>query len=149
LAEWQTWLVLFQDVARRELTGQTLTNLEYQRLTDYATVIVQLTKAALDDLISDDQVGQTAAAVTDIAASQDRRLLEGIGWVDEIYVVIERGQQRFLTRGGVYSYYEFEWPVQSPLNNAIWVQMLADDQAPSRLEWIAEFIVQPDGDVQE
>jgi hypothetical protein len=149
LVEWQTWLVLFQDVARRELTGQTLTNLEYQRLTDYAAVIARLTEIALDDLVSGDQVEYTVAAVTDIATSQDNQLVEGIGWVDEIYVVVERGQQRFLTRGGVYSHYEFEWQLDRLLDNALWTQMLVDDQVPPRLEWITEFVVRQDGAIQE
>jgi hypothetical protein len=149
LVEWQAWLVLFQDVARRELTGQTLTNLEYQRLTDYAAVIVQLTETAIGDLVAGHQVEDAVAGVADIATFQDNRRLEGIGWIDEIYVVVARGQQRFLTRGGVYSYYEFDWPVQLPLDNVIWAQMLAGDQSPPRLEWIAEFVVPQDSSKEE
>jgi hypothetical protein len=150
LAEWQTWLVLFQDVARRELTGQTMTNLEYQRLTDYATDIVQLTETALDDLEpGDDWPEYAIAGVTQLASSQESLLLEAVGWVDEIYVVVQRGQQRFLTRGGVYSHYEFEWPIQTPLGNALWIEMLVQDQVPPRPEWMAEFVVAQEGDVQE
>jgi hypothetical protein len=153
LDEWKTWLVLFQDVARRELTGQTLTNLEYERLIDYATVIAQMTATALGDLVpagdSETEVEHHVAAITDIAASQENLLWEGIGEIDEIYVVVERGQQRFLTRGGVYSYYEFEWPIQSPFDEELWMQMLADDRAPPRLEWITEFVIPQDTETNE
>ena len=108
---------------------------------------------ALDDLVQGDdpemQIEYNVAAVTPIAASQDILLLEGIGWINEIYVVVERGQQRFLTRGGVYSHYEFEWPIQPPLTNAFWAQMLLDGQTPPRLEWVTEFVIPTSIDNQE
>jgi hypothetical protein len=145
LTEWKTWLVLFQDVARRELTGQTLTDLEYQRLTDYGTVIASLTKAALDGANRGDdpeaQIDYNIAAITSVADTQDAQIIEAIGWVDEIYVVVERGQRQYLARGGVYSHYEFEWPLEAVLANNAWIQMLTEEQAPPRPVWVTEFVI--------
>lgn len=135
LAEWQGWLTLLQDVARRELTGQTLTDLEYQRLIDYSALIAKLTALALNDTLIE---GETAGTYdltiqTILDQNQDASKIAAIGRVDELYVVVERGQQRFLARGGVYSFYEFEWPGPIPPDDMRW-------QERSRPEWLSEII---------
>jgi hypothetical protein len=48
----------------------------------------------------------------------------------------------------VYSHYEFGGAIELPIDNALWTQMLSDDQAPPRLGWTAEFIVRQDNNVQ-
>ncbi|MBN1936173.1 MAG: DUF3160 domain-containing protein [Anaerolineae bacterium] len=142
LAEWQSWLVLLQDVARRELTGQTLTDLEYQRLIDYGALIAKLTLLALEDTLIDTEAADTydPAAQTILAQDQGVSKIAAIGRIDELYVVVERGQQRFLARGGVYSFYEFEWPLPTLPGDLLWHELLAGQELP-RPEWLDEIIL--------
>jgi hypothetical protein len=86
-------------------------------------------------------------------------LFEATGTVDEIYVVIERGRQLYLARGGVYSHYELTWPNALPLDDEIWRERLTEaiaadgtielddgqepveEQGPARPAWVAGFVV--------
>jgi hypothetical protein len=70
--------------------------------------------------------------------SETAQLVEATGYVDVIYVVVERGWEQYLARGGVYSHYEFPWPVDDPLTDAIWRGMLAAGTSPQRREWVRE-----------
>jgi hypothetical protein len=94
-----------------------------------------------------------AAVIADVATAPDyvrdgvpdpTVLEEGIGRVDELYAVVPIVQEDgtiFLqvTKGGVFSYYEFPWPADDRLTDEKWRQMLEDNQAPPRPEWIASF----------
>jgi hypothetical protein len=135
LSKWQTWLLLLQDVARRELTGQTVTDLEYQRLAEYGSLIEALTLAETGDEAS--LAEYDAAVAVSVASVQDVQRIEAVGRVDEIYAVVERGRRPYLVRGGTYSHYEFEWPAQDLLTDLLWQQMLADGQAPPRPVWVS------------
>ncbi len=135
LAEWKTWLVLLQDISRRELTGQTLTDLEYQRLSEYGAVIKKLSATALRLPISttsgDIQLDDSTVIALTIADDQGQGWVEAVGHVDEIYVVIERGRRPILARGGVYSFYQ---PGSVPLPDAAWREQL--DHSTPRPSWL-------------
>ncbi len=139
LVEWQSWLALLQDVARRELTGQTLTDLEFQRLAGYGAAISKLTTPTLQDLPLDApaDLGYDLSAHTILTQDRDTAKIAAIGRVDEIFVVVERAQQRFLTRGGVYSFYEFEWPLEALLEG----EALSEREALPRPEWLGEIVL--------
>jgi hypothetical protein len=62
--------------------------------------------------------------------------------VDEIYVVVERGREWHLARGGVYSHYEMAWPVEEALTDALWREMLDSGEQPARPQWVQGFVVQ-------
>jgi uncharacterized protein DUF3160 len=132
LLAWEEWLIFVQDAARRELTGQTLLPEEYQRLGADALV---LQGATLNS-------GPQGATAVRLAASETEQLIEATGRVDEIYVVIERGGDRFLARGGVYSHYEFVWPVEESLTVSRWQEMLDTEEMPARSPWVQAFILE-------
>lgn len=137
LSEWQSWLTTFQDLARRELTGQTITDLEVQRLTGYADVIARLTRHALSGVPEDADAAVTYDMATFTKLGRGR--VSAMGRVDEIYVVVERGAQRFLTRGGVYSFYEFDYP-DDKFDAQLWIRLLAQ-KGVSRPAWLNELVV--------
>ncbi len=146
LSEWHAWLILLQDVARRELTGQTLTDLDYQRLTDYGTLVASLTATTAmpqpgETAPSNGLPGYTTAHAVEIASVANTQTIGAIGGIDEIYVVVERGQQQYLARGGVYSYYEFENPAAQPWDDTQWQQRLAQDPPPRPAWMVGEFVV--------
>jgi len=81
------------------------------------------------------------AVVAEIATALAQALEEGVGTVDEIFVIIEVKGVLTLTRGGVFSYYEFTWPVSDRLTDERWQQMLKENKAPARPDWINRFLV--------
>ncbi len=142
LTEWQSWLTILQDIARRELTGQTITDLELQRLTGYGTVIAELTLHALADLPVETPIAASYSLATQtvLDPKPERFRVAALGRVDELYVVVEREQHRFLARGGVYSFYEFDWTDRLPPDDLLWARLLAG-QSPSRPAWLDEIIL--------
>ena len=46
-----------------------------------------------------------------------------------------------VTKGGVFSYYEFGWPSSDRLTDEKWLQMLKDGEAPEQPEWTSSLDV--------
>ena len=94
-----------------------------------------------------------AAVIADVATAPDyvrdgvpdpTVLEEGVGRVDEIYVVVpavaDDGTIYLqVAKGGVFSYYEFPWPADDRLTDDKWREMLDSGEAPDRPVWIDTF----------
>jgi len=142
-------LVFLLDVADKELAGVALTEKEYERIHFYGGALHGITLAAADEEgegdmpIFDDE--KQAALVADVATAPDsgRVLEEAIGRVFEIAVVVPDGRDSLhLARGGVFSYYEFPWPMDDRLTDEAWKEMLAAGQAPAQPVWTNSFIAE-------
>jgi hypothetical protein len=132
LLDLEAWLIFLQDIARRELTGQALTAEEHRRLGGYG--------AMLQALASEE--GSEVATAARIATAETGQLIEATGPIHEIYVVVERGRERFLARGGVYSHYEFTWPVGEAMPATRWREMLDAGEMPERPLWVEGFTIE-------
>jgi hypothetical protein len=133
-------------IAQKELAGTALTQEEREVILLYGGVLEELTLAAADKegvegrpILED----QEAAVVADVATDPNGTVLEeGVGRIQEIYVVADLGGQLVLCKGGVFSYYEFPWPMDNRLTDEAWKEMLNQGQAPDRPEWTASFIAE-------
>ena len=138
-------LAFLEQIARKELTGEKITDKEYEEIRFYGSVLEGLTSRMLGDEYSrwDVLVGpdRNVAVVADIATALSEALEEGVGTVDEIFVIIKVNGVLTLTRGGVFSYYEFTWPVSDRLTDERWQLMLKENKAPARPDWINRFLV--------
>ena len=90
-----------------------------------------------------------AAVIAEVATAPDyirdgtpdpTVLEEGVGRIDELYVVVpvvtEDGSIYLqVAKGGVFSYYEFPWPAADRLTDEKWQQMLDNGEAPDRPIW--------------
>jgi hypothetical protein len=133
-------------IAQKELAGTALTQEEQDVILFYGGLLESLTLAAAD---KDDVEGrpiledQEAAVVADVATDPNGLVLEeGVGRIHEIYVVAEIEGRLVVTKGGVFSYYEFPWPIDDRLTDEAWREMLDQGQAPDRPEWTASFIAE-------
>jgi hypothetical protein len=142
-------LVFLLDVAQKELAGMSLTREEYERIFFYGGVLEEIALAAADQEgegympVFDDE--KQAALVADVATDPDggQVLEEAIGRVFEITVVVPDGRGNLhLARGGVFSYYEFPWPMSDRLTDEAWQTMLAAGKAPDQPEWTDSFIAE-------
>lgn len=133
-------------IAEKELAGTALTQEEQDVILFYGGLLEGFTLAAAD---KDDVEGrpiledQEAAIVADVATDPTGLVLEeGVGRIQEIYVVAEIGGRLVVTKGGVFSYYEFPWPMDDRLTDEAWREMLDQGQAPDRPQWTASFIAE-------
>jgi len=47
-----------------------------------------------------------------------------------------------VTKGGVFSYYEFPWPMSDRLTDETWREMLSTGHTPPRPQWTGSFIAE-------
>jgi hypothetical protein len=139
-------LVFLLDVSQRELAGEALTIEDYDRIKFYGGELEAITLAAADQ---EGEGGspffdepEPAALVADVATDPNGYVLEeAIGPIYEIYVVIPDGAGGLhVAKGGVFSYYEFSWPMNDRLTDEKWRGMLEDGSAPDQPEWTGSFI---------
>ena len=137
-------LVFLLDAAQRELAGEPLSRADYERIKFYGGELEALTLAAADQdgegrpFFEEDE---QAALVADVATGPGEVLEEAIGRIFEIYVVIPDGEGgQHVAQGGVFSYYEFPWPMENRLTDEAWREMLVAGEAPDRPEWTSSFV---------
>ncbi len=133
-------------IAEKQLAGTPLTQDEQDVILYYGGLLEGLTIAAAD---KDEVEGRAyledeeAAVVADVATDPMGAVLEeAVGRVFEIYVVVEIEGQLVLTKGGVFSYYEFPWPMSDRLTDEAWREMLETNQIPERPYWTGSFMAE-------
>jgi hypothetical protein len=129
-------------ISEKELSNQPLADAEYDLIQYYGGKLEHITLAATDP--EDGGQGNTAindqdaAVVADVATGGeggDQALEEGTGRIMEIYVVVPIGGKLVLTRGGIYSQYEFIQPTSNRLTDEQWRAMLDNGQVPPIGDW--------------
>jgi len=144
-----------QTMAEKELRNEPLTEDEYHTIRFYGGDLETLTMAAADSDVTDPNARRfmeeepQAAVIADVAtnpAPPPTALEEAVGRVNPIYVVVPIAQADGTTylqvaKGGVFSYYEFPWPIDDRLTDEKWRGMLDDGTAPASPEWTASFLV--------
>ncbi len=59
-----------------------------------------------------------------------------------LYVIVpNQNGKPFLARGAMFSYYEFERPLDSRLTDKEWCELLESDHAPSMPNWMSSFVL--------
>jgi hypothetical protein len=140
-------LAFLLDVAQKELAGTPLTTQEYERIKFYGGELEAITLAAADQEgegrpFFEEQ--EQAALVADVATDPNGQVLEeAIGRIFEIYAVIPNGNGGLhVAKGGVFSYYEFPWPMSDRLTDEKWRGMIEAGQAPAQPGWTSSFITE-------
>ncbi len=144
-----------QTMAEKELRGEPLTEDEYHTIRFYGGQIENLTMAAADTDMEDPSAPRfmeeepQAAVIADVAtdpAPPASVLEEAVGRINPIYVVVpivqdDGSSYLQVAKGGVFSYYEFSWPITDRLTDEKWRTMLDDGSAPLVPEWTDSFLV--------
>ncbi len=135
-----------EKIAKKELTNEPITFQEYKQIEIYGTLLENLTISVMVEdkhlrwfeIISD--VDKDVAVIADVHTSQETVLEEAVGHVFEIYVVIEKEGKLWLTRGGVFSYYEFLHPASDRLTDEKWQKMIKDKEIPDVPDWTKDYM---------
>jgi len=136
-----------QAIAEKELANRLVTDEDYGLIRSYGAQLEHFWIEAVRDvgfqLHRSQADSQPAALVADVATDPNGLVLEeAIGHIDEIYAAVPVDGKLRIVKGGVYSYYEFTWPMQDRLTDVKWRQMLDEQKAPPRPEWTKAFLVQ-------
>lgn len=139
----ETLLLSLKAIAEKELAGRPPTEDEYNLINSYGDMLESLTAAAADREEGGVSVKEEeAAVVADVATDPNSGtvLEEAVGKIFEIYVAVEVEGELTMAEGGVFSYYEFPWPMSDRLTDEKWREMLNAGQAAPRPEWTSSFV---------
>jgi len=131
-------------IAEKELTNTPLTDEEYELIRSYGVHLERFWLDALRDEGIDHRSAiydRPAALIADVATdvTGGRVLEEATGHIAEIYAAVPVDGKLRIAIGGVYSYYEFPWPLNDRLTDQRWHKMLESRQAPAPPEWTRAF----------
>jgi hypothetical protein len=142
-----------QQITRKELSKQRLTNSEYESIRIIGSSMEYFTLSILDpDLQLDswsfvEGPDKSVAVVADIYTRnvpdcpKNGVLHAATGNVNDIYVVVEMEGFLYLTRGATFSYYEFVQPPGTRLTDEEWQKMLDEGKAPAPPQWMKNILI--------
>ncbi|MFW9912925.1 MAG: DUF3160 domain-containing protein [Candidatus Thorarchaeota archaeon] len=134
-------LLDLQTISIKELEGTPLTSEEFHLIGGSGKILGDIVALPRNDQFisdADDDMAVIADVHTD--PNEGEVLEEAIGRPMVIYVAIIVDGQVILTRGGIFSYYEFTWPMDDRLTDEAWQDMLTQGEAPPLPSWTASFV---------
>jgi len=135
-------LVRLKRISEKELEGLGLDKEDYEAIFLFGSTLSQILTFPADDAASQNEEDSKMAVVADVHTdpNSNRVLEEATGYPAYIYVVAPVEGVPTLCVGGVYSYYEFAWPMSDRLTDGAWQQMLATGTNPPQPEWMSTFV---------
>ncbi len=134
-----------KDIAERELSNQPLGDEDYELIRGFGGQLEHFWLEALRDEGVDHPSAvyeNPASLIADVATDPAGQVLEeGTGFLSTIYAVVPVEGKLRITKGAVYSYYEFAWPSADRLTDQKWQGMLENDEAPDKPSWTQAYTV--------
>lgn len=151
LSKMEQLAMSLKTISEKELNNQSLTDADYELIRSYGGQLEHFwLEVNKDDPAFKSSSGQRdylnenpAAIIADVATDPNGQVLEvGTGKISEIYVVVPIDGKLRIAKGGVYSYYEFTWPMSDRLTDKKWREMLNASPAPKLPTWTSTFVAQ-------
>ncbi len=133
----ENYLILLRDISIKELETIPLAESDYQNIFSFGRILESLVTDPHDAQNGKDKMAIIADVHTDMNTSQC--LEEGVGYPLDIWVIVEEGGMIRLTRGAIYSYYEFTQPIGNRLTDEAWQELLVKTP-PDRPEWMGSMM---------
>ncbi|MFB0517242.1 MAG: DUF3160 domain-containing protein [Candidatus Neomarinimicrobiota bacterium] len=133
-------LLSLKAISEKELVGQDLSTADYEVIINIGETLDELTSFPAE-LEFESDTDEDMAVVADVHTDFNTLtvLEEGVGYPLSLYVITEINGQLYVTRGGMFSYYEFVWPMADRLTDEAW-QAMQSGEAPQTLpEWVESF----------
>ncbi len=131
-------------ISEKELSNENLTDEEYDLIRSYGGQLEHFWLEALADTGVEHRSAtdtNPAALVADVATDPNGFVLEeGTGHIFDIYAIVPVDGSLRIAQGGVYSHYEFQWPMSDRLTDEKWRTMLDNDEAPPISDWVKTYI---------
>ncbi|NLK86596.1 MAG: DUF3160 domain-containing protein [Clostridiaceae bacterium] len=129
------------DCSVKELRNEELTREEYDRILFYGGELERLTSSCTDEGVRwfeiTSETDKNMAVIADVHTTPGYYLEEGVGTASEIFAVVPIGGKLYLTRGAVFSYYEFVSDTR--LTDEEWQKALKEKKQPPLPVWTESF----------
>lgn len=156
IEEFEELLEFLIQASVKQLNNQELTEEEYYRIVYYGGFLERLSCSLVEGNLGywheiTSETDRNMALIADFhtiapnSYSYGGYLEAAVGPASEIYAVIPIGDKLYLTRGAVFSYYEFI--SDERLTDEKWQEMLKEEKAPPMPEWTNSFIRGGKGDI--
>ena len=138
-------LTSLRQISEKELRNEKLTEEEYQSIRviggtlEYLTLSVMTGNPDTWELVN--ETDKDMAIVADVHTGGDKVLTEAVGHANEILVIVPVGGKLVLTRGAVFSYYEFLHPSADRLTDEKWQKMVNSGKIPTVPIWTKSFLL--------
>lgn len=138
----ESLLLFLKKVAIKELENTPLTDQEYEDIYCFGKVMQKLVSYFPDPQNRWKSDTDDMAVVADVHtdSNSDKCLEEGVGYPLEIFVIVNEGRTVRITRGAIFSYYEFTQPIADRLTDEAWRKMLIGAKPPKMPEWTSSFM---------
>ncbi|MFX1561460.1 MAG: DUF3160 domain-containing protein, partial [Promethearchaeota archaeon] len=143
LQQLRAFLLAITTISEKELTGQLLTDEEVDLIEDSGDILESIASIVdFEDFTSaaDEKMAIVADVHTYPGPLEPVVLEEAVGNAMIIYVAVEIQGRIVLTRGGIFSYYEFIQPLDERLTDEAWQGMLELGSTPSMPLWVGVFV---------
>ncbi|KKQ71454.1 MAG: hypothetical protein UT33_C0009G0045 [Candidatus Peregrinibacteria bacterium GW2011_GWC2_39_14] len=137
LNKMETLALSLKTISEKELKEVQLTEEEYELIRSYGGQLehfwYEVNKEDMAEMSRDVFLNENPAAiVADVATDPNGSVLEeGTGRIFTIYAVVPIDGKLRLTRGGIYSYYEFTWPMNDRLTDKKWRTLMGMGDQPN------------------
>jgi len=142
-----TLVIRLKEISEKELNNEKLNDDDYDLIRGYGGALEHFWLEAFKDrgIESASQLSdEPAPIVADVATDPNGSVLEeGTGYIAEIYVVVPVEDKLRIARGGVYTHYEFPWPLRDRLTDEKWREMISyrSEKKPDLADWTDAYIV--------
>ena len=126
----------------KELEDTPLTEDDYNNIYTFGEVMRVLVDVPESLRNPGEQDNMAVIADVHTGFTSGQVLEEGVGYPLEIWVIVNEGGNARITRGAVFSYYEFRWPMGDRLTDEKWRDMLDGGGSPSLPGWYASMMDQ-------
>lgn len=148
LKNMETLATSLKTISEKELTNTALTPEEYELIRSYGGQLEHLWLEINREKMEETGVNQSnyldqnpAAIIADVATDPNGEVLEeGTGYIFSIFAVVPVDGKLKIAKGGVYSYYEFPWPMSDRLTDSKWWKLLEGQEAPALPTWVNAFM---------
>ncbi len=106
---------------------------------EYLTLSVMTGNPDTWELVN--ETDKDMAVIADVHTGGDKVLEESVGHANEILVIVPIEGKLVLTRGAVFSYYEFIYPSADRLTDEKWQKMVNAGRAPAPPIWTKSFLL--------
>jgi len=146
LSRLEELILTLKKISEKELNGQELSDDDYEFIRSYGG---NLEHFWLETFSEEERehgrkallMGNPAALVADVATDPNGQVLEeAIGNIFVIYVVVPLGDELRLAKGGIFSHYEFAWPLDDRLTNEAWREMIQKRDVPDLPAWTGSYM---------
>ncbi len=140
-------LANLKTISEKELRNEKLTEDEYNSIRsiggtlEYLTLSVMTGQPDTWELVN--ETDKDMACIADVHTGGNRVLEEAVGHANEILVIVPVEGKLVLTRGAVFSYYEFIYPAEDRLTDEKWQKMVNLGRAPAPPSWTNSFLISP------